>query len=194
MTTPSRISARMLKTVCETRVPSRTGNVSRNRPIRRAMIIARAGSPRRAGSVADISTPIIVADVKSRRRSVATGSAERAVWNQAPARKNIDRHMNAVAISTQAKSERTALSTTESKPIRRAARKVSPMPDSGSGPEADPAGDPAAARGRVDRDRLRRGDPRRRDARQPVGGGEAVALGDAGSAGRPAAGRSIARS
>ena len=79
MTTPSRTSARMLKAVCETSVPSRTGNVSRKRPIRRAMIIARAGSPRRAGSVADISTPIIVAEVKSRRRSGAPGSAERAV-------------------------------------------------------------------------------------------------------------------
>src|SRR4029079_11948004 len=99
-----------------------------------AMMIALAGAPTRAGSVADISTPIIVAEVKSRRRSVATGSAERAAWNQAPARKNIDRHMKAVAISTQAKSDRTALSTTESKPIRRAARNVSPMPTAAPAP------------------------------------------------------------
>ncbi len=59
----------MLSTVWETRVPSRTGKVSRIRPIRRASDIARAGSPRRAGRVADISTPIIVAEVTSRRRT-----------------------------------------------------------------------------------------------------------------------------
>ena len=90
MITPSRTSATMLSTVCETSVPSRTGNVSRKRPIRRARTIARAGSPRRAGSVADISTPIIVAEVTSRRRSGRRGSAERAIENQAPARKNIE--------------------------------------------------------------------------------------------------------
>ncbi len=58
-----------LSIVCETRVPSRTGNVSRIRPVLRASVIARAGSPRRAGRVADISTPIIVAEVTSRRRT-----------------------------------------------------------------------------------------------------------------------------
>ena len=144
-------------------------------------IIALAGSPTRAGSVADISTPIIVAEVKSRRRSVATGSAERAAWNQAPARKNIERHMKAVAISTQAKSDRTALSTTESKPIppRRQERQPD-APHRGSGPDADPAGDPAApARGRVDRDGSGDGIRIAGIPRQPVGGGRSR------SAGRP---------
>ena len=42
-------------------------------PMRRARTIARAGSPRRAGRVADISTPIIVAEVTSRRRSGLRG-------------------------------------------------------------------------------------------------------------------------
>ena len=49
MITPSRARAAMFSTVCETSVPSRTGNVSRIRPVRRASTIARAGSPRRAG-------------------------------------------------------------------------------------------------------------------------------------------------
>ena len=92
ISTPSRTSATMLSTVWETRVPSSTGNVSRTRPIRRAMTIARAGSPRRAGSVADISTPTIVAEVKSRRRSGAARQRRAGVEYQAAARKNIDAH------------------------------------------------------------------------------------------------------
>ena len=67
----------MLSIVCETRVPSRTGKVSRMRPVRRESDSARAGSPRRAGRVADISTPIIVAEVTSRRRTGRLGSAAR---------------------------------------------------------------------------------------------------------------------
>ena len=112
----------MLSTVCETSVPSITGNDSRTRPMRRAMIIALAGSPSRAGRVADMSTPIIVAEVKSRRRSGVVGRAERAARNQAPERKNIEAIISAVAIRTQARSERTALCTTLSTPILWAAR------------------------------------------------------------------------
>ena len=41
-------------------MPSTTGQVLRGRPMRRATMSARAGSPRRAGSVADISTPMNV--------------------------------------------------------------------------------------------------------------------------------------
>ena len=74
--------------------------------------MARAGSPRRAGSVADISTPIIVAEVTSRRRSGLRGSAARAIANQEAARKNIEAIIKAVAISTQPASERTTLATT----------------------------------------------------------------------------------
>ena len=86
MIAPSIASATRLSTVCETIVPRITGSVSRIRPVRRAMIIARAGSPARAGSVADISTPIIVAEVTSRRRIRRSGSAERIAANQEIAR------------------------------------------------------------------------------------------------------------
>ena len=65
MITPRMISATMFSSVCETTVPSTTGNVSRGRPVRRATISARDGSPRRAGSVEDISTPIIVPRIAS---------------------------------------------------------------------------------------------------------------------------------
>ena len=52
--------------------------------------MARAGSPRRAGRVADIRTPIIVAEVTSRRRSGLRGSAARAIANQETARRIIE--------------------------------------------------------------------------------------------------------
>ena len=90
MITPSSASATRLSIVCETRVPSRTGKVSRIRPVRRASASALAGSPRRAGRVADISTPIIVAEVTSRRRTGRFGSAARAIQYQEAARKNIE--------------------------------------------------------------------------------------------------------
>ena len=128
MITPSKASARMLRAVCETSVPSSTGNVSRIRPVRRESTMARAGSPRRAGSVADISTPIIVAEVTSRRRSGLRGSAARAIANQETARRNIEAIIRAVAISTQPASERTTLATTFWAPIRCAASAVRPRP------------------------------------------------------------------
>ncbi len=124
MITPSSTSATRLSTVWETRVPSSTGSVSRIRPVRRASTIARAGSPRRAGSVADIRTPTIVAEATSRRRRGLRGSAAFAIENQALARRNIEAIISAVAISTQLMSERTMLATTWSTPIRRAAMKV----------------------------------------------------------------------
>ena len=85
----------MLRAVCETSVPIRTGKVSRIRPMRRESTIALAGSPRRAGSVADISTPIIVAEVTSRRRTGRPGSAARAIATQEAARANIAAHHQA---------------------------------------------------------------------------------------------------
>ncbi len=66
-------SASRLSSVCETIVPSTTGSVSRARPRRRATISAREGSPRRAGSVADISTPMNVPCIASRRFARAPG-------------------------------------------------------------------------------------------------------------------------
>ena len=118
----------MLSTVCETRVPSSTGKVSRMRPIRRARVIARAGSPRRAGSVADISTPIIVAEVTSRRRTGRLGSAARTIPYQEAARKKSERAISAQATRTQVRSERTMLATTLSTPIFCAASAVRPTP------------------------------------------------------------------
>ncbi len=87
MITPSRTRATRFSIVCETSVPSRTGKVSRILPVRRASVSALAGSPRRAGRVADISTPTIVAEVTSRRRTGRLGSAARAIQYQEAARK-----------------------------------------------------------------------------------------------------------
>ena len=78
-------------------MPSRTGKVSRIRPVLRASAIARAGSPRRAGRVADISTPIIVAEVTSRRRTGRFGSAARAIQYQEAARKKSESDISAQA-------------------------------------------------------------------------------------------------
>ena len=128
MITPSRTSATRFSIVCETRVPSRTGKVSRIRPVRRARARARAGSPRRAGRVADISTPIIVAEVTSRRRIGRLGSAARAIQYQEAARKKSELAIRAQAISTQVRLERTMLSTTLSTPIFCAASRVRPTP------------------------------------------------------------------
>ena len=102
----------MLKTVCETSVPSSTGKVERMRPVRRESTMARAGSPRRAGSVADMSTPIIVAEVTSRRRSRLCGSAARAIAYQEAARNIIAAIIRPRAMKTSERSERTMLATT----------------------------------------------------------------------------------
>ena len=91
----------MFSSVCETSVPSTTGKRSRMRPRRRDRISAREGSPSRAGSVADISTPIIVARAVSRRRTRVPGSAARRIACQASARSSIDAHISAKATSTQ---------------------------------------------------------------------------------------------
>ena len=136
MITPSSSRATMLSIVCETRVPIRTGNVSRTRPVRRESESARAGSPSRAGRVADISTPIIVAEVTSRRRTGRLGSAARTIQYQDAARKKSERAIRPEAISTQVTSERTMLSTTLSTPILRAASAVRPMPSTAAMPRA----------------------------------------------------------
>ena len=98
------------------------------RPTRRASDIARAGSPRRAGRVADMRTPIIVAEVTSRRRTGRRGSAARTIQYQEAARKKSESAISAQATRTQVRSERTMLSTTFSTPIFRAAMAVSPTP------------------------------------------------------------------
>ena len=101
MTAPSTARANRLISVCETIVPSTTGNWSRARPSRRATIIARAGSPRRAGSVADIRTPMNVPCIASRRRTLARGSAARRIEYQASARSTIEQHISPRPASTQ---------------------------------------------------------------------------------------------
>ena len=101
MTVPSTHRARMLSSVCDTSVPSTTGKRSRIRPSLRDTISARDGSPRRAGRVADMSTPIIVARAVSRRRTRVPGSAARRIACQASARTSIERHMSMKPTSTQ---------------------------------------------------------------------------------------------
>ena len=112
ITAPSTTSARMLRSVCETSVPSTIGKRSRTRPTRLDRISAREGSPSRAGSVADISTPIIVARAVSRRRTRVRGSAARRIACQASARRSIEAHMSANATSTQ-----TGVAATTARPI-----------------------------------------------------------------------------
>ena len=195
MITPSRTRATMLSIVCETRVPSRTGKVSRMRPVRRESDIARAGSPRRAGSVADISTPIIVAEVTSRRRTGRLGSAARTIQYQEAARKKSESAISAQAISTQVRSERTMLATTLSTPILlRGQRGQADAEDAGDA-EAERGGrrarrrlPPAASAGSSEGRRC--GGP----ARAAVGGAQARPSGRTARRRSPAAGASIARS
>ena len=104
------------------------------RPMRREMTIARAGSPRRAGSVADISTPIMVPEVTSRRRTGRLGSAEPMIQYQDAARKKRDSAIRAQESSTQPISDLTMLATTLSTPILFAASAVSPMPSAPAAP------------------------------------------------------------
>ena len=73
MIAPRTTSATMFSSVCETTVPSTTGRFSRGRPVRLATTSARDGSPRRAGSVEDISTPMNVPCMASASRTRARG-------------------------------------------------------------------------------------------------------------------------
>ena len=97
---PSTTSASTLSSVCETIVPSTTGRCSRALPIRRATTNARAGSPRRAGSVADMSTPMNVPCSASTSRTRARGSAARRIACHAAPRSTIEKHMSPSATST----------------------------------------------------------------------------------------------
>ena len=76
---------------------ARPAGVSRGRPSRRATISAREGSPRRAGSVADMSTPMNVPCIASRRRTRALG--QRGAQDRVPgdARRTIEAHISAEA-------------------------------------------------------------------------------------------------
>ena len=108
-TTPSRTSASTFRSVCDTSVPTSTGSVSRIRPSRRATISARDGSPSRAGSVADISTPIIVPLRITRRLIRLPGSAALTIACHETARSTIESENRASATSTQLGLERTSV-------------------------------------------------------------------------------------
>ena len=128
MTEPSTQRARMLRIVCDTSVPSTTGKRSRIRPSRRDTISAREGSPRRAGRVADIRTPTIVARAVSRRRTRTPGRAARRIAFQASARTSIERHISMNATSTQTGVAASSARPIDSMPSRSSARSVSPAP------------------------------------------------------------------
>ena len=139
----------MLSSVCETSVPSTTGNRSRTRPSRRATISARDGSPRRAGSVADMSTPIISPRAVSRRRTRTPGSAAVRIACHASARRSIEPHISAKATSTQPGVAATSALPIDSSPIRCSASQSSPTRGQGAAHD----GEPAAPRGRRAGDR-----------------------------------------
>ena len=126
----------MFSIVCETIVPTTTGRFSLARPVWRARLIALAGSPRRAGRVADINTPIMVAEAKSRRFRPECGIADRAMKNHDQARTKSEEAIRARAMSTQERSERTMAWATWSTPIFCAASAVSPSPKSAARPRA----------------------------------------------------------
>ena len=94
VTPPRIVRASRLSSVCETIVPSTSGRVSRARPSRRETISAREGSPRRAGSVADMSTPMNVPCIASRRLALRHVGAAIRIACQASARTNIARHIS----------------------------------------------------------------------------------------------------
>ena len=176
--TPSTTSAATFSIVCETIVPMTTGVVSRGRPARRATISARAGSPRRAGSVADISTPIAVPWKASMRVTGRSGSPARRIACHAIARSTIEAHMTASAASTHGGLERRRL----------------------VGDPVDPDAlerDRGQARGRRRRRRRARRGGRRcaasRARRPPSGAGSSVAMRRGGTAGRPSAGEIASR-
>jgi hypothetical protein len=98
MMLPRIASARMLISVCETSVPSTIGRFSRGRPVRRATTSAREGSPRRAGSVEDMSTPMNVPCMASANRIDPRGSAARRMAFQEKPRMTIAEHITASPI------------------------------------------------------------------------------------------------
>ena len=126
ITAPRITSASTLSSVCETSVPSTTGSRSRARPSRRETISAREGSPRRAGSVADISTPIEVPCIASAKRGSASGSAALRIACQETARRTIEAHIIPSATSTQVGLEASSAWPIGRRPIRSSASSVPP--------------------------------------------------------------------
>ena len=100
MIAPSTIRATMLSSVWDTTVPRTIGRFSRGRPVLRATTSARDGSPRRAGSVEDMSTPMKVPWAASANRTRARGSAALKIAYHEMARTAIALHMTARPSST----------------------------------------------------------------------------------------------
>ena len=136
ITVPSTHSARMLSSVWDTSVPSTTGKRSRMRPRRRDMISAREGSPSRAGRVADMSTPIIVARAVSRRRTRMPGMAARRIACQASARISMEAHIRTKPRSTHTGVAARSALAIDSMPRRLSARAVRPTPATAPAPTA----------------------------------------------------------
>ena len=117
-------------------MPITTGSASRGRPSRRATISARDGSPSRAGSVADISTPTAVPCQASVKRGLESGSAALRIACQETARKIIETHISASPTSTQVGLDVTSVCPTRSTPIRSSARYAPPAAPSAASPIA----------------------------------------------------------
>ena len=178
MIAPSRNSATRFSIVCETRVPSSTGKVSRILPVRRASVSARAGSPRRAGRVADISTPIIVAEVTSRRRTGRLGSAARAIQYQEAARKKSELAISAAGDEDQRQVRADdAFDDLVDADLLRREQGQTDTEDAGDA-EADAAGDAAAALAVAGQRRVERGKLLGRLAGAAVGRAQARPVGD----------------
>ena len=165
-------SASRLSSVCETIVPSTTGNVSRARPRRRATINAREGSPRRAGSVADMSTPMNVPCMASRRFARRQVGAAARIACQERARTNIAVHISARLAASRPGFEASSEAATRARPTRSSATAASPAP----------ASELAAS--------VKRRTVRTRRARPTSGGGAGASEGRrcAGTRGSPSAG------
>ena len=165
-------------------MPSTTGSVSRARPMRRATISAREGSPRRAGSVADISTPMKVPCSASRRRALRQVGAALRIACQARPRTNIERHISAkpAAISPGLEATRLAATRAEADALQRDQRQAEAGErDARRAPRAArlrsaPPGPGAGERG------LEARQPLRGHAREQVGGREPVAHGERAAA------------
>ena len=172
ITAPRISSATTLSSVCETSVPITTGSASRGRPSRRATISARDGSPSRAGSVADISTPTAVPCHASVKRGRDSGSAALRIACHETARKIIETHISASPTSTQVGLDVTSVcaDAVDADPLQRQIRAAG----GAERRERDRAAAQqraGAARGR--RRRLQRRQPPRGPARPEVGRAQA---------------------
>ena len=167
----------MLSSVCETSVPSTTGSRSRVCPVRRATTNARDGSPRRAGSVADISTPMKVPCRASRSLTATAGSAARRIACQDTARSSIDDAIRASETSTHRGLEASSAPTMLSTPMRATATTAAAAPATAAARQQRAARDRERGAPRARQRRLQRGQPAGRPPRQSVAGQRADAHG-----------------